>query len=598
MKKLIDKFVVQSISRQVIIGGGILAALTVLAALVWYFVTVPSARLAEADAAGAPLDLHFIVKTVLASMFRVLTIAIFTGIFTRTLQARKEKIMDGEVAYRFTRNYALVVGYDVQVRQLVRKLVRRKGIRAVVIVTSSDTAPVYAELKTDLKADDLRRVFVLRRNLTAPETYASFTVRGARELYLMGDAGSLGRDGMVLRVQELLAARAAKEPVRGRAAARVKTYLHLETPGLFAQMRTKQLAMDRQADIFDLDVFNIYDSWAWRCWSDLSEAARAEDFPPLRFRAGSSRVELFVLGYGKVGKAVVDAALPLMNYGAVARTNRITVIHDGPALDETFPSEDVRAALPETELVWYDEPVVGEASCRRIVAAAEREDTAVTVVIVADDPDRALRTYAALPSRLRRMEVTVLLWMATPTANLPDLDLLKVEGDRVRLRCFGMTDLLPWYDNGRTMYGAAINYFYSILDTLPSGTDPALVARAAEVWDLRRAQALWAEVPRWAKGSSLCGGDVFKERLAMMPAGAPTPATLENLLRTEHNRWWTERLVNGWKACPPPVDDADRAAKRRAFLHWNLVPFEELDAATRDIDKINIAAMAVCAGGH
>ncbi len=54
-------------------------------------------------------------------------------------------------------------------------------------------------------------------------------------------------------------------------------------------------------------------------------------------------------------------------------------------------------------------------------------------------------------------------------------------------------------------------------------------------------------------------------------------------MHAEHNRWWTERILAGW--IPGERDNAK-------FIHNNMVPFDELDAETADIDKINIAAMA------
>lgn len=593
MKKLLDKFVVQSLSKRVVVIAGLLAAVVVIAVLAWYFVTIGGSRLMGTETTAAPMDVNLAIRSACSAIVRVLTIAVFTGLFTRTLQTRKDRISDGTVDYGFVRNYTLVIGYDVQTRHLIRALVARRELGEIVLLSDSDARRIQEELQTDLTADELRRVFVLRRNLTARETYARMTIRGAREIYLLGDAEASGRDGAMLRAQELLAEKAATEPAIPGAGL-IRTYLHLEMPGLFSRLRTRQLAMDRLSDVFDLELVNVYDSWVWRCWSDLSPSAQQAGYLPLRFKPGASRVELFVLGYGKVGKAVVETALQLANYGATERASAITVSHDGSALDETFPAEDVRAALPEVTLAWHDEPVVGEASCRRILAAAAREDTAVTIVITGDDPDEALRTYAALPTALRRMEVSVLLWMPTSCAALPDLELMKVDGDRVSLRCFGMTDLLPWYQSGREANGVAINYFYSILDRLPEGTDPSLFARAEAAWDPAAARALWLKIPRWAKGSSVSGGDVFKERRTLLGNGTPSSETLLRLLRTEHNRWWTERLLAGWKPCPPPVDAADKAAKRQAFLHWNLVPFEALDAATQDVDKINLAALAVC----
>ena len=64
---------------------------------------------------------------------------------------------------------------------------------------------------------------------------------------------------------------------------------------------------------------------------------------------------------------------------------------------------------------------------------------------------------------------------------------------------------------------------------------------------------------------------------------AMTPELQLKLLKAEHNRWWSERLLGDWWL-------GARDNERR--LHPNLVPFEELDDFTKDIDKLCIAAMA------
>jgi len=36
------------------------------------------------------------------------------------------------------------------------------------------------------------------------------------------------------------------------------------------------------------------------------------------------------------------------------------------------------------------------------------------------------------------------------------------------------------------------------------------------------------------------------------------------------------------------------AELKDAFYHWDMIPFSQLDEFTRDLDKVNIAAMSVC----
>lgn len=102
----------------------------------------------------------------------------------------------------------------------------------------------------------------------------------------------------------------------------------------------------------------------------------------------------------------------------------------------------------------------------------------------------------------------------------------------------------------------------------------------------------WLGVPRWARWSSVNCADAIRERAAAFPGFATDVSVRGRMLRAEHSRWWTERLLAGWVPCEKPADKADKEAKKAAFQHWDLVPFDRLDDFTKDLDKVSIAAMA------
>lgn len=83
-------------------------------------------------------------------------------------------------------------------------------------------------------------------------------------------------------------------------------------------------------------------------------------------------------------------------------------------------------------------------------------------------------------------------------------------------------------------------------------------------------------------------------QLERVPAGEIAPPVDEKLIagllehedtlaRAEHYRWLTWRLLNGWKHGPQRDE--------RAMLHPDIVPYEELAAATREKDKVSTRAI-------
>ena len=517
-------------------------------------------------------------------LFKLLILTGLMGYITKLVNARKERFLNGEVDYGFEDDYTLIVGYDFQARPLIKRLLSRDGASRVLLVTGRDVRAVRAEMATELTKEEKKRLLYMRRDLALSETYSQLRIRGANAIYVLGDDGVPGRDGIVLRASEMIAAKARSES-KLESDGPVKTYLQFEDPGVYSQMCSQELSMDRKdvdgSALFDLEVFNYYDSWVWKCWSDKNSADGDLPYLPLKFKKDAKSVELFVIGSGKAVKAVVDSAITLMNYGEETKHCRMTVVSD--RLSEVLPPDEAIAALPELEVVDCPMRDLNRKVAAKMLEAAADEKRAVTIVIIEDAPEKSVKTYLNLPFALRNRDISVLLWMGSQSRNLPEKHLIKVVGDRTNLRYFGMTDSQPWLECGRTAVGADVNFYYSVHKELPLGVDSTLAEKAMALWNESTAAEEWNSCKRWKKWSSINSSGSYKEKAALIAGRKLTPELQLKLLKAEHNRWWAERLLGDWRV--GVRDDTRR-------IHPNLVPFEELDDFTKDIDKICIAAMA------
>lgn len=517
-------------------------------------------------------------------LFKFLILTGLMGWITKTVNARKERFLNGEVDFRLDNNYSLIVGYDFQARPLIKRLLSHSPSSRVLLITDRDVRSIRSEMATELTKKEAARLMCMRRDLALADTYSGLRIRGADAVYVLGDEGVSGRDGIVLRAAEMITAKTLAEQKLENDAS-VKAYLQFEDPGVYSQMCSQELSMDcKDSDgmaLFDLEVYNYHDSWVWRCWSEKGSADGEMPYLPLRFKAGAEDVELFVIGSGKAAKAVVDSAITLMNYGDEMRRCRLSVVSDRIA--EILPPDDVIKELPELEIVDYPMRELNRQVTAKMLEAAADERRAVTVVIVEDAPEKSVKTYLNLPFALRSKEISVLMWMGSQSRNILEKRLIKVTGDRTLLRYFGMTDCLPWLESGRSAVGADVNFYYSVHKELPLGVDPVLTRKAKSLWNEDAAAVEWKGCKRWKKWSSINSSGSFKEKAALIAGRELTPELQLRLLKAEHNRWWTERLLGDWRV--GKRDDARR-------IHPNLVPFDELDDFTKDIDKICIAAMA------
>ena len=238
-----------------------------------------------------------------------------------------------------------------------------------------------------------------------------------------------------------------------------------------------------------------------------------------------------------------------------------------------------------------------------MLEAADKPGASVTVVIALSDPGASVRACSELSGRLRRKNVSVLVWQATRSDNCPDKDFLRLggpgtEADGTSLRYFGMTDRLPWKDPARSECGMAVNYFYNLWFPWggppvesPAATAEEFLPAAVSAWNPDVAAAEWGKTVRWKKWSSMNGGDAFREKADLF-RDAPWAEAAERVLKAEHDRWWTERLLAGWIHDPAQRPGAESHADKSHLVHGDMVPFKDLNPGVKDKDKICIAAMA------
>ena len=381
------------------------------------------------------------------------------------------------------------------------------------------------------------------------------------------------------------------------------------------------LESEDEVALFDLEVFNYYESWAWECWSHKDAADGDDAYLPIRHLKDSENVEVFVIGASKMGRAMVNFAMPLMNYGEDDKHCRITIFDTDRQKKGFLPDCETLNALPEVQVCFVEMDGCSDEANAIMLKAARKPKTSVTIVVALSDPETAIRIYFELSNRLRRESVSVLIWQATHSGNCPNKKYLKMGGsdaklaDQTTIRFFGMTDRLPWKNPDRLNYGMAINFYYDYWygqkNASPKASEPDFVSMAKAIWNeekdrlkthvsvirgypnRERAAAIWVKEERWKKWASVNSGDSFREK-SLIFAGRPYAEAAARMLKAEHNRWWTEKLLGGWLPDANLKPGAESHADKPHMIHGDMVPFEQLSEGVKDKDKINIAAMAAC----
>ena len=641
MKKWFDKFIAQSSKRQMCALAVAFAVLAVAGGIIGQFVlqkdspfsakfgfrgtwglmqcvggnfvdaTISANTKITPTQSGSKVAENAPVAVIILSLgfwlMGMILISFFTGTTTNFLNVRRKKILTGSVDYSFRKNYILVIGYDFQTGNLIRHLLKKNSdsTQSIVLVTDSDVGQIYGNLLPELEPSEERRLFIMRKDITADSSYDKFLITGAGEIYIIGDGDAVGRDGKTLQALDAVTRTAKKELEhlpRIQQDRQIKVYLHIEDSVFYSNIRTIKLSMD-DLTLFDLDVFNYYESWAWECWSNKDSADGKDAYLPIRHIKGTEYAELFVIGASRMGLAMVNFAMPLMNYGSDGKHNKITLIDLDESKRGLLPDRKTLDSLPELEVVFRQ---LGSEEANAVMEeAAGRKDTSVTVVIAIPDPAAAIRAYAGFSKSLCRENISVLIWQATDSRCVPDKSYLQMggagsEADKRTVRYFGMTDRLPWVCSSRFDYGMAVNYYYNCW--YPYGKDAPVSPGAAASDFVETAKAIWKQAQpaagtewmktaRWKKWSSVNSGDTFREKSFLFD-GVPYAEAAEKVLKAEHNRWWTEKILAGWLPSGQKSNGGASHAGKAKMIHGDMIPFEELPDEVKDKDKINIAAMA------
>lgn len=564
--------------------------------------TITSNTKVDGDVITQEAPLYVIFLSLGFWVLGAILMSFFTGAVTDFLNSRRDRIMSGTIDYAFRKNHILIVGFDFQVKNLIKGLFARHRDVPVVLLTDGDVAAIYDEILPEIDDASALNLFVMKKDIAIADSYERISLTKALEIYLIGDDGAVGRDGKVLRALDEIVRR-SKDEKDTEGHSPIRLYLHIEDSVLYSQVRAMKLPGDGEG-LFDLDVYNYYESWAWQCWSARKdESSPEDDYLPLRHRKGTDRAELFVIGAGRMGRAMVNYAMTLMNYGVEGKRSRITIF-DADRLKKGFlPDKETIDSMPEVEVVFSTHDGMSDEANSIMLEASQRADTSVTVVIALSNPSVASRAYTELSNRLRRSDISVLVWQSIHSNDCVDRRFLHLGGDgstaeQAKLRYFGMTDCLPWQNSERFSFGRAVNYYYwkfyddSSNPHPPAAnmevSDEAFPAAARSAWDPKKASAIWHDTPRWKKWSSVNCGDSFKEK-AFMFADSRYSDVAGVALKAEHNRWWSERLLTGWL-----VDTSIQRQDKIRMLHPDMIPFEKLTNATRDKDKIIFAAMVAC----
>lgn len=459
------------------------------------------------------------------------------------------------------RDHVVIVGLGAKGFSLAKSF-RRLGAR-VVVIESDPTNEALAGCRE-------RRIPVVVGDGADKAFLRKARVPDARHLFVTA-AGNRTNISIAFSVASL--------PFRRRSRP-LDAFVHLDDLALWRLLGAQVVAIEGQLP-FRMSFFNVHET-----------AARAllERHPPFAEEPGAEprRPHLLVVGMGRLAESLVVYAATMWQRGSPEAEEELRITLVGPRADEQRRALETR--YPElsdlcTLGTWAVEAeTVGHAA----TPLPDRGSAFSAIYVCVDEEAEGLAAALALRTRADLRQAPIVLAVREEDAGVA----LALRGDAA---------LVPVEPFGVLTHGLAP-------DVLVHGTAEILArAKHEHYLESERERGVaaadnpsivpWLDLDESLRESNRLFADSIGAKLAAArcvvvpsplvdpndPAFTFSDAEVEELARSEHDRWCSDLRGQGWRWGP-----AKDAARK---LHPSLVPWSELSEEERDKDREPIRAL-------
>ena len=360
--------------------------------------------------AGVSISVHFIlglIGSVVITPFVFATITVW-------IRHRAQKVQLGQKRYRWIKNHIVMIGYNPYSASIILNLLTKpeNATTPLIILTAQPPKFLRGEMRSLLPPSLQERIIIYAGSPQAEAHIKQLNLPQAKSVYVTLDGKEW--DSAYSRAVSTLPLIAKHAKARTNLLPVIlllndeKAYEVAQTlaiPESFKQFEGKQN--------IDVHIYNFYENWARLLWSynGLKDAHGAYlydrlDFEPLENT--DKYVHLVVVGFGDMGKALVNEAIRVCHYvnfdekTGQGRT-RITVIDPK---GDTF-KRNYLAAYPylldqtkDIELEFLSATIEDASVRSQLSAWATDEQQLLTVAICLNNPDLAMQTALALPEEV------------------------------------------------------------------------------------------------------------------------------------------------------------------------------------------------------
>lgn len=578
----------------------------------------------------------------------ILFSGLIVSIITNFISQKVEEIKEGTVHYKL-KNHIVIIGYDDIVPTVMKEIIHdsRYNSNIIVLQTHGSISEIRYTLLSKLSKVELKRIVMYNAPRQSVEELQLLNTIEAKEVYIVGDRKHNEHDAENMSTFEKLVSIHQSKAVHPP----IPLTIWFDNEASYAALQLNDISTEWKK-YFEFKPCNFYKHWANRiltsshCRIDKNIII----YPKLDHDGitvnSSHHIHLIIIGMNRMGIALAKEAAHVLHFPnfdekSGANRTRITFIDENADKEmcsfisrlsgyfkiapakyadlttqpftkfcDTYNNLNAERNFLDVQFEFIKGSVESKYVRDWICQIVDVQNAIISIAICLHDSSKNFDIAMYLPEEVYirgRMNLNN-PWDVVDSNKVVNIYVRQDKtGSLIKTFCdsaqsveannkkyaniypFGMYDngfSSDYYSNHLAMVlNYVYDYYFKCRKTLPSSVP--LIPELTKIWKTLSTSEQW---------SNLYLADSIEFKLRSIGLNIETAQNveltkeqIENLARTEHNRWNMEKLLLGYRPLIGKEFDLDeeqkKQAKKKIFAHHLIAPYRCLNDSDKEFDR-------------
>ena len=348
-----------------------------------------------------------VFTTIVAALGMVLLSGMLITTLTNVVERRVSDVMDGNVVYHKIKDHYVIIGYGSLVVSIIRNIYSKESEigKRILILTSQNVREARVNLLTQIPSEWEQYIHFYSGNIESDEHISKLNVDKAVEIYVLGENEEHGRDSKNLEcVRQIARLRSTCENI---------VTVNVQFDKLTSYSLIQKLSLPKEFIAPDDKMtiyfrpFNHYENWARILWGYNGYEHFPYDKLDFETIEGDKYVHLVILGFNRMGRALLLEALRQCHYPnydekSGMTKSRITVVDK--KMDELLPEFQSQYPyldqIKDIKVSYLNANVEDKLIRTQLINESRNSNSLLTIAVCLSDPDASLSMGLCLPDEV------------------------------------------------------------------------------------------------------------------------------------------------------------------------------------------------------